>query len=114
MVQKVGRVVNGFCNRLTNLVLALVLHDAVCCAGTCLEGMCYIAPTCPDAAVLSMCGLLSVIPSMCTQTHALMDLQQQLPLKAVGVCMQMPNQVTGVHKVTASEYRMHTLVKPLL
>ena len=63
--------------------------------------MCYTAPFCPDAAVPSMCGLLSVIPSMCAQTHALMELQQQLPLKAVGACMQLPSQVTGVHKASA-------------
>ena len=39
-----------------------------------------------------------------------MELQQQLPLKAVGACMQLPNQVTGVHKVSASEYCMHAHV----
>ena len=64
--------------------------------------MCDSALACPDAAVPSMCGLLSVIPSMCAQTHAVMELQQQLPLKAVGACMQLPTQVTGVHRATAS------------
>ena len=103
--------VSALCNRLTWSVLALALRDAVCCADSCLEGICYAAPACPEAAVPSICGLLSVIPSMCTQTCALMELQQQLPLKAVGACMQLPTGVTGVQKTGASEYCKHAYMK---
>lgn len=78
------------------LIARFALHIASCCADLCLGGMCYAAIACPDAAVPSLCSLLSVIPSMCTQTHALMELQQQLPLTAVGACMQLPPEVTGV------------------
>lgn len=80
------------------LTAQFALHSASCCAGSCLQGMCYAATACPDVAVTSVFGLLSVIPSLCTQTHALMELQQQLPLKAVGVCMQLPTEVAGVCK----------------
>ena len=84
--------------KLCPLRILFVTECCSSCAGSCLEGMCHAAVTCPDAAMPSMCGLLSVIPGMCTQTHALMDLQQQLPFKAVGACMQLPTQLTGVHQ----------------
>ena len=42
-----------------------------------------------------MCDLLEVVPGLCTQSHALLDVQQHLPLKAVGACLLLPSQAAG-------------------
>ena len=66
-----------------------------CCAGFCLEEACQGVPACSDVAVPLICDLLGVVPGVCSQTHALLDLQQQLPLKGVGACLALPPQTTG-------------------
>lgn len=72
------------------------VHDSrVCCAGSCLEGLCQAAAPCPSVAAPFICDLLEVVPGLCTQTHALLDVQQHLPLKAVGACLLLPSQAAG-------------------
>ena len=39
--------------------------------------------------------MLEVIPGLSLASHGLLDLQHQLPLKALGACLLLPSEVTG-------------------
>ena len=65
------------------------------CTGLCLEELCQAAIACPDTAAPLICQLLEVIPGLSLSSHGLLDLQQHLPLKAVGACLLLPSEVTG-------------------
>ncbi len=63
--------------------------------GLCLEELCQAAVACPDTVAPLICQLLDVTPGLSLSSHGLLDLQQQLPLKAVGACLLLPSKVTG-------------------
>ncbi len=65
------------------------------CTGFCLEELCQAAIACPDTVTPLICQVLGVIPSLSLSSHGLLDLQQQLPFKAVGACLLLPSEVTG-------------------
>ncbi len=65
------------------------------CIGLCLEELCQAAIASPDTATPLICKALEVIPGLSLSSHGLLDLQQQLPLKAVGACLLLPSEVTG-------------------
>ena len=65
------------------------------CTGLCLEELCQAATASPDTVTPLICEALEVIPSLSLSSHGLLDLQQQLPLKAVGASLLLPSEVTG-------------------
>ncbi|KAL0048469.1 hypothetical protein WJX82_004043 [Trebouxia sp. C0006] len=65
--------------------------------GFCLEELCQPAIACPDTVTPLICKVLETIPGLSLSSHGLLDLQQQLPLKAVGACLLLPSEVTGGH-----------------
>jgi len=80
-----------------------------CHTGACLEELCQAVPTNPDVALPFVYDLLGVIPNVCAQTHALSDLQQQLPFKAVGACPLLPALATGEHLTSILDLMMHSI-----
>ncbi|KAL0042896.1 hypothetical protein WJX79_003013 [Trebouxia sp. C0005] len=66
--------------------------------GFCLEELCQAAIACPDTVTPLICKMLEVIPGLSLASHGLLDLQHQLPLKALGACLLLPSEVTGGHE----------------
>ncbi|KAL0020037.1 hypothetical protein WJX77_006418 [Trebouxia sp. C0004] len=77
------------------------VSDVACACqllGLCLEELCQAGTASPDTVAPLICKVLEVIPDVSLSSHGLLDLQQQLPLKAVGACLLLPSEVTGGHE----------------
>ena len=74
---------------------SLTQMKCIFCIGFCLEELCQTAIACPDTVTPLICKVLETIPGLSLSSHGLLDLQQQLPLKAVGACLLLPSEVTG-------------------
>ena len=91
---------------LTDVSLYHASEGAVLCrSGGMLDNLAKMASSFPTAALQLICDQLRMVPSLCSQTNTVLDLQQQLPLAAVGNCFLLPPEITGmsvyhVHEIT--------------